>query len=58
MARIEGWKMFLGFLGAYEIIQIVGNYVNSVELKQGQGTSLIVLGIIIYLLFKKYNVKQ
>ena len=58
MAKIEGWKVLLGILGVIQIVQIVGNYVNSVENSQGTGTALVLLGVIVVLLFRKYDVRS
>jgi hypothetical protein len=58
MAKTIGWTIFLWILAIIVAIQIIVNFVNSVGRTQGQLTAAIVFGVIIYLLFKKYDLKK
>ncbi len=56
MANIDGWQIFLGILAFISIVQIVMPFVESIQLKNGGLSGIVTLGIIVYLLFKKWEV--
>jgi len=55
MDQYKGWQIVLGFLGAIAIINLFTPLLNKIELEQGTLTALLILGVIIYLLFKDFK---
>jgi len=55
MAKKHGWEITLLVLGFISIVNLFLPIIDNVRISQGSVTALIVIGIIIYLLNRKYE---
>ena len=52
---IKGYQILLGIFGFIAIINALAPWIKSIENSQGQLSALLLVGIILYLLFKDYK---
>ncbi len=58
MTKKYGWEILLGFVAVITIFKIFGPLIEKVTQEYGEVIAFLVVILIVWLLFKKYKIKQ